>query len=101
MNTYIRMGLLLFDLVEFEVPVGFLNENVWLVLKNMDLKLIREDRIRDIDVGVIIIEMILGRCGEECNISEARSSGSHSKIHLYLIALHIITTCYTWNLVGN
>ena len=51
MNTYIHTGLLLFDLMEFEVPVGFLDGSVWLVVRNVDLELIREVRARDTDVG--------------------------------------------------
>lgn len=65
------------------MPVGYLDANVWLVVRTVGLELIREVGVRDTNVGVITIGMALGRGGEGCNISEARSSGSHSKTHLY------------------
>lgn len=54
MNIYIYIGLLLFDFMEFEVFVGFLDGSVWLVVRNVDLEFIREVRVRDIDVGVLL-----------------------------------------------
>lgn len=39
-RTYI--GLLQFDLVEFEVSVGFVDRNIWLVVRNMNLELIEK-----------------------------------------------------------
>lgn len=82
-STYICTGLLQFDLVESEVPVGFLDVNVWLVVRNMDLEFMREVRTRDTNVRVTTAEMLLERGREQCSTSEARSSGSHSKTHLY------------------
>lgn len=63
MSTYIHTGLLQFDLVEFEVPMGFLDANVWLVVRKMDLKLITEFRARDTNVRVTTIEWYFGEVG--------------------------------------
>lgn len=38
----IPTGLLQFGLVDFEVPIGFPDGNLWLAVRNMDLTLIRQ-----------------------------------------------------------
>lgn len=58
---YKHTGMLQFDLVQFEMCVEFLDRNVWFVVRNTVLKLIREVRARDTDEGIITIEMVLER----------------------------------------
>ena len=54
----------------------------------MDLELIREIWVRDTNVRVITIEMVLRRGEDGCSISERRTSDSYFKTHLYLIDVH-------------
>lgn len=50
---YIHTRMLRLDLVQFEMCLEFLDRNVWLVVRNTVLKLVKEVKARDTDIVMV------------------------------------------------